>query len=102
VYYIFTPYIIVSLTIVIYTRSVAAINIPYINLIINFNIINIYIAYALTAFSWAYYFKVKFTLTSKILTLELSFIFLSLITTLASILNFLVSLLSKLIYISLG
>jgi hypothetical protein len=73
---------------VIYIRSVAAIHIPYIKFMINFNIISIYIIYILTTFSWAYYFKVKSTLTPKILILELSFIFLSLITTLVSILNF--------------
>jgi hypothetical protein len=55
---------------------------------INFNAMSIRIIYALTTFSWAYYFKVKFTLTPKILILEFSFISLLLIITLTSILNF--------------
>jgi hypothetical protein len=88
VYYVFTPYIIVSLTIVVYTRSAAAVNIPYVNLMINFNAVSIHIAYTLTTFSWACHFKVKSTLTPKILILELGFISLLLITTLTSMLNF--------------
>jgi hypothetical protein len=88
VYYVFTLYIIAGLTMVIYTRSVTIIIIPHINPIINFNAVSIRIIYTLIIFSWACYFKVKFTLTLKILTLKLNFISLSLIMTLASILNF--------------
>jgi hypothetical protein len=58
---------------VIYTRNITIINIPHVNPMINFNTMSIRITYTLIIFSWAYYFKVTFILTPKILILELSF-----------------------------
>jgi hypothetical protein len=88
VYYVFAPYVTAGLTMAVYTRSAAVVDIPHINPVIDFNAVNIHIACESTAFNWAYYFRVESILTPRILILKLSFTSLSLITTLASILNF--------------
>jgi hypothetical protein len=73
---------------VVYIRNAAIINVFHVDSIIDFNTVNMLIICESIAFSWVCYFRVKSILTSRILILELDSTFLSLITTLASILNF--------------
>ena len=71
----------------VYTRSAAIVDIPHVDPVIDFNAVSIRIACESTAFNWACHFRVESIFIPRILILELGFISLSLIMTLASILN---------------
>jgi hypothetical protein len=51
VYYVFTPYLTAGLTMVVYTRSAAVVDVPHVDPVINFNAVSMRIAYASTAFN---------------------------------------------------
>jgi hypothetical protein len=59
VYYIFTSYVTADLIIIVYTRSAAVVNIPYINPVINFSVMSMRIACESTVFNWACHFRAK-------------------------------------------
>jgi hypothetical protein len=72
----------------VYTRNVAVINVPYVDSIINFSAVSIFIIRESITFSWVCYFRIESIYTLRILILGLNSTFLSLITTLAFILSF--------------